>query len=120
MQAVKDNYNYVYRMGHLLSVLPRVDEAFNDRIVANLRQLVLQKHIDPNNICFNSDVLKELLELSKQDVTKKEQESSLQQARIMYEKMMNGESFDYSIQSRDGTRANDRGLLTQKPSRIHR
>ena len=39
---------------------------------------------------------------------------------IMYEKMMNGESFDYIIQSRDSTRANDRDLPTQKPSGIHR
>lgn len=120
MQAVKDNYNYAYRMGHLLSVLPRIDSGFNGRIVANLRQLVLQKNIDPNNICFNSDVLKELLELSKQDITRKEQDSSLQQARIMYEKMMNSEGFDYSNQSRDGTRENDMDLPTKKSSGIHR
>ena len=91
MQAVKDNYNYAYRMGHLLAVLPKVDATFNSRIVKNLRQLVLQKHIDPDNICFNYDVLKEILELSKQSKSDEKQDSSSQQL-----KMMNEENFDYS------------------------
>ena len=91
MQAVKDNYKYAYRMGHLLAVLPRVDATFNSRIVKNLRQLVLQKHIDPDNICFNYDVLKEILELSKQSKSDEKQDSSSQQL-----KMMNEENFDYS------------------------
>ncbi len=91
MQAVKDNYNYAYRMGHLLAVLPRVDATFNSRIVKNLRQLVLQKHIDPDNICFNYDVLKEILELSKQSKSDEKQDSSSRQL-----KMMNKENFDYS------------------------
>lgn len=51
-------------MGHLLAVLPQVDPFFNNRII-NLKQFVLQDHIDPNNICFNSYVLKELLSLLK-------------------------------------------------------
>ena len=78
-------------MGHLLAVLPRVDATFNSRIVKNLRQLVLQKHIDPDNICFNYDVLKEILELSKQSKSDEKQDSSSRQL-----KMMNKENFDYS------------------------
>ncbi len=64
MQMMTEHYNYVFRMGHLLAVLPQVDPFFNNRII-NLKQFVLQDHIDPNNICFNSYVLKELLSLLK-------------------------------------------------------
>ncbi len=64
MQMMTEHYNYVFRMGHLLAVLPQVDPSFNNRII-NLKQFVLQDHIDPNNICFNSYVLKELLSLLK-------------------------------------------------------
>lgn len=64
MQMMTEHYNYVFSMGHLLAVLPQVDPSFNNRII-NLKQFVLQDHIDPNNICFNSYVLKELLSLLK-------------------------------------------------------
>ena len=67
MHMITDHYNYVFRMGHLLAVLPQVDTSFNNRIMTNIKEVVLQNHMNPNNICFNSDVLKELSSLPQEE-----------------------------------------------------
>lgn len=120
MQIMSDNYNYVFRMGHLLAVLPQVDSSFNSRIVTNLKQFVLQNHIDPNNICFNSDVLKELSLLSQNEVYEHQEKDSMKVLREMYVEMYNESGFTYDEQERDGTRSNDMDFQVQKPSGIRR
>lgn len=99
-------------MGYLLAVLPQVDPSFNSRVVTNLKQFVSQTHIDPNNICFNSDVLKELSLLSQKEVIRNHQRNSMQ--------MYNEPGSMYDSQKRDGTRANDMDFPTQSPSGIRR
>ena len=120
MQIMSDHYNYVFRMGHLLAVLPQVDSSFNSRIVTNLKQFVSQNHIDPNNICFNSDVLKELSLLSQKEVIRNHQKNSMQELREMFSEMYNEPGSMYDNQKRDGTRANDMDLPIQSPSGIRR
>lgn len=120
MQIMTDNYNYVFRMGHLLAVLPQVDSAFNSRVVTNLKQFVLQNNIDPNNICFNSDVLKELSLLSQNEACEHQEKDSMKELREMYVEMYNESGFMYDEQERDGTRANDMDFPVQKPSGIRR
>ena len=119
-QIMTDNYNYVFRMGHLLAVLPQVDSSFNSRIVTNLKQFVLQNHIDPNNICFNSDVLKELSLLSQNEAYEYQEKDSMQELREMYVEMYNESGFTYDEQERDGTRGNDMDFPVQRPSGIRR
>lgn len=120
MQIMSDHYNYVFRMGHLLAVLPQVDSSFNSRIVTNLKQFVSQNHIDPNNICFNSDVLKELSLLSQKEVIRNHQKNSMQELRKMFSEMYNESGTMYDSQKRDGTRANDMDFPIQSPSGIRR
>lgn len=119
-QIISDNYNYVFRMGHLLAVLPQVDSSFNSRIVTNLKQFVLQNHIVPNNICFNSDVLKELSLLSQNEAYEQSKKDSMKQLRKMYLDMYNESGFMYDEQERDGTRANNMDFPVSKHSGIRR
>lgn len=119
-QIMTDHYNYVFRMGHLLAVLPQVDSSFNSRIATNLKQFVLQNHIDPNNICFNSDVLKELTLLSQNETYENHEKDSMRELREMYMEMYNQPGSMYDEQERDGTRANNMDFPVQKPSGIRR
>ncbi len=120
MQISDDHYNYIFRMGHLLSVLPQVDSSFNSKIVTNLKQFVLQNHIDPNNICFNSDVLKELSLLSQKEAIQNHQKNSMQELRKMYIEMYDEPGSIYDNQERDKTSVNDIDFPTQNPSGIRR
>ena len=120
MQIRDDHYNYIFRMGHLLSVLPQVDSSFNSKIVTNLKQFVLQDHIDSNNICFNSDVLKELSLLSQEEEIQNHQKDSMQELRKMYIEMYDEPSSIYDSQERDKTSVNDIDFTTQKSSGIRR
>lgn len=109
-----------FRMGYLLAVLPQVDSSFNSRIVTNLKQFVSQTHIDSNNICFNSDVLKELSLLSQKEAIRNHKKNSMQELREMFSEMYNEPGSMYDNQKRDGTRANDMDLPIQSPSGIRR
>ena len=64
MDVMKNNYYYIYRLGHLISVLPEVDPLFIDRIIDNLKKSVKKYNILSENICFNSDVLTEMIDLN--------------------------------------------------------
>ncbi len=70
----RDYITYIKRLGHLINVIPKFDKDFKPRLYRIIKNNLIKNNIDPNNICFNFDVLKELVEynnhlIKTQDVT---------------------------------------------------
>jgi hypothetical protein len=99
--AKQDKVSYYQGISYLLSAIQRVDYDFVNSIVGKLRNKLQELNIDPNNICLNKDVMKELQtiinidsrEISNQNLSGND---SLQALREEYQKMMEGPS-DYNI-----------------------
>lgn len=60
MNSQKDHYNYIQRRGYLLYALPNIDKTFPNRLLTNIQNETLKRHIFPENICFNHETKKEL------------------------------------------------------------
>ena len=101
--AKQDKVSYYQGISYLLSAIQRVDYDFVNSIVGKLRTKLQELNIDPNNICLNNDVMKELQgiinsnssEINNLNSSKKD---SLQALREEYEKMIN-EVSDYDFES---------------------
>ena len=94
--AKQDKVSYYQGVSYLLSAIQRVDYDFVNSIVGKLRTKLQELNIDPNNICLNNDVMKELQTIINNSEAKSENDS-LQKLREEYEKMI-GEPVDYNFE----------------------
>lgn len=51
---------YIKRLGHLVNIIPKYDLNFKPELYRIIRNNLIKNNIDPNNICFNFDVLGEI------------------------------------------------------------
>lgn len=56
----KDYVTYIKRLGHLLNIIPKYDTNFKSELYRIIRKNLIKNNFDPNNICFNFDVLSEM------------------------------------------------------------
>lgn len=73
-ESQKDYITYIKRLGHLINVIPKFDKNFKPKLYRIIKNNLIKNNIDPNNICFNFDVLEELVEYNNhltksQDIT---------------------------------------------------
>ena len=73
-ESQKDYITYIKRLGHLIHVIPKFDKNFKPKLYRIIKNNLIKNNIDPNNICFNFDVLEELVEYNNhltksQDIT---------------------------------------------------
>lgn len=131
-RAKNDKIAYYQGISYLLSAIPRVEPNFVNTIVQKLRNSLSEKHINPDNIALNEDVMKELnlikpkSKVDKDDLRKQiatdsdtpkyntqNTKKELEEARKMYIKMLE-EPMELFDAQRDGTQANDREFPTQR------
>lgn len=53
---------YIRKLGHLVATIPQVDKTFKQEVYRTIKNNLVKNNFDPNNICFNFDVLKEMSE----------------------------------------------------------
>lgn len=53
---------YIKKLGHLVATIPQVDKTFKQEVYRTIKNNLVKNNFDPNNICFNLDVLKEMNE----------------------------------------------------------
>ena len=53
---------YIRKLGHLVSTIPLVDKNFKQEVYRTIKNNLIKNNFDPNNICFNFDVLKKMNE----------------------------------------------------------
>lgn len=53
---------YIRKLGHLVSTIPLVDKKFKQEVYRTIKNNLIKNNFDPNNICFNFDVLKKMNE----------------------------------------------------------
>lgn len=59
-EARKSKIEYIKRVTHLLWGIPQIDNTFIKEMCNNLKSMFKQYHFNPDNICLNEDVMKQL------------------------------------------------------------
>lgn len=114
-KIVDDKIAYYQGVSYLLSAIQRVDNTFVNSIVNKLRNNMIELHINPDNICLNEDVMKELQSiLQTENVNNQTQEDSIRILREQYEKMM-------TEQTQNKSNINDESMVSHNSNiGIHR
>ena len=116
--AKQDKVSYYQGVSYLLSAIQRVDYDFINSIIGKLRIKLQDLHIDPDNICLNEDVMKELNVIINNNQRLSEKDS-LQSLREEYRKMVN-EPANYNFESDNGTFTEHMTLPINENKGIHR
>ena len=99
-QSKRDKVAYYQGISYMLSAIQRVDYDFINSIIGKLRSKLQDMHIDPDNICLNEDVMKELNTFVNNNSNNSDQElsekESLQSLRKEYEQMIE-KAVDYDL-----------------------
>lgn len=61
-ESINGLNEYIRKLGHLVSSIPLVDKNFKQEVYRTIKNNLVKNNFDPNNICFNFDVLKEMNE----------------------------------------------------------
>lgn len=83
---------YIRKLGHLVSTIPLVDKNFKQEVYRTIKNNLVKNNFDPNNICFNFDVLKEMNEYNsniKSNKNKRVRPSNEQDFKAEYNQLLN-------------------------------
>ena len=61
-ESINGLNEYIRKLGHLVATIPQVDKTFKQEVYRTIKNNIVKNNFDPNNICFNFDVLKEMNE----------------------------------------------------------
>ena len=87
---------YIRKLGHLVAAIPQVDKTFKQEVYKTIKNNLIKNNFDPNNICFNFDVLKEINEYNSsiQDNKNKQlQQVNEHDYKAEYNQLLNSRAF---------------------------
>lgn len=76
IELIKGLNEYIRKLGHLVATIPLVDKNFKQDMYRTIKNNLIKNNFNPNNICFNFDVLKEMNEYNSNIKFNKNQQST--------------------------------------------